>query len=129
MVGSVMLARRTFLQQLSDGMTSHERGRKAQLPACAASIECLRVRSRVCGSHTTASLSVCVERSLKLYIRNILHSQDVTSPKAHSFSITKTSRLTLFREIIVICRENTTKLINTLSGRNLVLLLVTASST
>jgi hypothetical protein len=124
MYGSVMLARRTFLQQLSDGMTSHERGRKAQLRVCAASTECLRARSRVFGSRITVSLSVCVERSLKLYMRNIPHSQDVTSPKAHSVSITKTSRLTLlgkqlrFREIIAICRENTAKLIKHYLGEN-----------
>jgi hypothetical protein len=102
-------------------MTSHERGRTTQLPVSAASCEYVRA----CVDAMCESL--CVERSL--YTRNILHSHDVTSLKAHYVSITKTSRLTLFREIIAVCSENNTKLINALSGRYLVFLLVTASST
>jgi len=51
--------RASLQQQLSDGMTSHERGRKTQLPVSAASCKCVRDRSRVCVAAMWHRLRLC----------------------------------------------------------------------
>ena len=63
--------------------------------------------------------------STKLYLPN-LKIQSVPRSK-HSVSVTKTSQLMLYREIIAVCSQIHTKHINTLCGQNVELYIKTQS--
>jgi hypothetical protein len=59
-----------------------------------------------------------------------LHAKTQSVPRRkHSVSVTKTSQLMLYREIIAVCSETHTKHITTLCGQNVELLNVKPGGT